>query len=53
MTSLQNRISALPPELREQVRRRLAGQSERSDQIPTVPREGAMPLSFARAQNGS
>ncbi|MDT8913027.1 non-ribosomal peptide synthase/polyketide synthase [Amycolatopsis sp. PS_44_ISF1] len=47
-TSKQSRIDALPAELREQLRRRLAGRAERSDVIGRAPREGALPLSFAQ-----
>jgi hypothetical protein len=46
-SSKQSRISALPPHLQEQLRRRLSGQS-RQDAIPPVERTGQLPLSFAQ-----
>ena len=46
-SSRQSRISALPPHLQEQLRRRLSGQS-RQDAIPPVDRTGQLPLSFAQ-----
>ncbi|MGW3961739.1 non-ribosomal peptide synthase/polyketide synthase [Amycolatopsis sp. NPDC005003] len=47
-TSRKSRIDALPAELRETLKRRLAGRAERSDVIGRAPREGALPLSFAQ-----
>src|SRR5689334_2827281 len=46
--SNQDRVSALPAELREALRSRLAGRSVRSDRIPTADRSGPLPLSFAQ-----
>ncbi|WP_410606755.1 non-ribosomal peptide synthase/polyketide synthase [Amycolatopsis sp. lyj-109] len=47
-TSRKSRIDALPAELRETLKRRLAGRAERSDVIGRAPRETALPLSFAQ-----
>ncbi len=47
-TSRKSRIDALPAELRETLKRRLAGRAERSDVIGRAPREDALPLSFAQ-----
>ncbi|MER6798746.1 non-ribosomal peptide synthetase, partial [Amycolatopsis mediterranei] len=47
-TSRKSRIDALPAELRETLKRRLAGRAERSDVIGRAPRENALPLSFAQ-----
>ncbi|WP_103352222.1 non-ribosomal peptide synthetase [Amycolatopsis sp. CA-128772] len=47
-TSRKSRIDALPAELRETLKRRLAGRAERSDVIGRAPREQALPLSFAQ-----
>ncbi|WP_033262779.1 non-ribosomal peptide synthase/polyketide synthase [Amycolatopsis vancoresmycina] len=47
-TSRKSRIDALPAELREALKRRLAGRAERSDVIGRAPRENALPLSFAQ-----
>ncbi|WP_414640029.1 non-ribosomal peptide synthetase, partial [Amycolatopsis sp.] len=47
-TSRKSRIDALPAELRETLKRRLAGRAERSDVIGRAPREHALPLSFAQ-----
>ncbi|MEU4248902.1 non-ribosomal peptide synthase/polyketide synthase [Amycolatopsis sp. NPDC026612] len=47
-TSRKSRIDALPADLRETLKRRLAGRAERSDVIGRAPREEALPLSFAQ-----
>ncbi|TWP54344.1 amino acid adenylation domain-containing protein [Lentzea tibetensis] len=47
-SSKQSRISALPEDLREQLRRRLAGQATQSDTIPPAERTGQLPLSFSQ-----
>ncbi|RSM46670.1 non-ribosomal peptide synthetase [Amycolatopsis balhimycina DSM 5908] len=47
-TSRKSRIDALPAELRETLKRRLAGRAERTDVIGKAPREHALPLSFAQ-----
>ncbi|OXM62111.1 non-ribosomal peptide synthetase [Amycolatopsis vastitatis] len=47
-TSRKSRIDALPAELRETLKRRLAGRAERTDVIGRAPRENALPLSFAQ-----
>ncbi|WP_273941667.1 non-ribosomal peptide synthetase [Kutzneria chonburiensis] len=47
-TSRQSRIDALPAELREQLRRRLAGRAKASDGIPRADRHSALPLSYAQ-----
>ncbi|QUQ65086.1 non-ribosomal peptide synthase/polyketide synthase [Kutzneria sp. CA-103260] len=47
-TSRQSRIDALPAELREQLRRRLAGRAKASDGIPRADRSSALPLSYAQ-----
>ncbi|TWP53632.1 amino acid adenylation domain-containing protein [Lentzea tibetensis] len=46
--SKQNRIDALPAEVRELLKRRLAGDAERTDVIPRAERDGSLPLSFAQ-----
>ncbi|WP_112267764.1 non-ribosomal peptide synthase/polyketide synthase [Lentzea terrae] len=46
--SKQNRIDALPAEVQELLKRRLAGGAERTDVIPRAERDGALPLSFAQ-----
>ncbi|WJE01554.1 non-ribosomal peptide synthase/polyketide synthase [Streptomyces antimycoticus] len=49
MTSSRNdRVSALPEELREALRRRLAGKAGRADAIPRADRARPLPLSFAQ-----
>ncbi|WP_158892624.1 non-ribosomal peptide synthase/polyketide synthase [Amycolatopsis anabasis] len=47
-SSKQHRVSALPAELREQLRRRLAGRAGRADTIPSADRSRPLPLSFAQ-----
>jgi amino acid adenylation domain-containing protein/non-ribosomal peptide synthase protein (TIGR01720 family) len=47
-SSRQSRISALPAQLQEQLRRRLSGRSEQPDQIRPAERTGPLPLSFAQ-----
>jgi amino acid adenylation domain-containing protein/non-ribosomal peptide synthase protein (TIGR01720 family) len=47
-SSRESRISALPAELQELMRRRLAGRAERSERIPRADRTGPLPLSFAQ-----
>jgi predicted secreted protein len=47
-SSKEDRISALPAHLQEQLRRRLAGQAELSDTIPRAKRNGVVPLSFSQ-----
>ncbi len=47
-TSRKSRIDALPADLRETLKRRLAGRAERTDVIGRAPREDALPLSFAQ-----
>jgi amino acid adenylation domain-containing protein/non-ribosomal peptide synthase protein (TIGR01720 family) len=47
-TPKQSRIDALPTEMRELLRRRLAGRTEQSAVIPHAARDGALPLSFAQ-----
>ncbi|MCA1681611.1 MAG: amino acid adenylation domain-containing protein, partial [Actinobacteria bacterium] len=49
-SSKQSRISVLPTHLREQLRRRLSGQSEQSDRIAPAERTAPLPLSFAQQQ---
>ncbi|AHH97301.1 non-ribosomal peptide synthase/polyketide synthase [Kutzneria albida] len=46
-SSKQDRISALPPHLREQLRKRLAGRA-RAQTIPAADRTAPLPLSFAQ-----
>ncbi|HEY5835638.1 non-ribosomal peptide synthase/polyketide synthase [Streptomyces sp.] len=46
--SRQNRISALPKDLQEALRRRLAGDAPAADVIPRADRGGPLPLSFAQ-----
>ncbi|MDT5025306.1 MAG: hypothetical protein QOE61_1732, partial [Micromonosporaceae bacterium] len=51
MPSKQSRISALPTDLQERLRRRLAGQAEQSTQAATIPvaeHTGPMPLSYSQ-----
>ncbi|MET8010137.1 non-ribosomal peptide synthase/polyketide synthase [Streptomyces sp. NPDC005271] len=51
MTSSRNsRASALPEELREALRRRLAGKAGRTGAIPRADRAQPLPLSFAQAR---
>ncbi|MET8178288.1 non-ribosomal peptide synthase/polyketide synthase [Streptomyces sp. NPDC005336] len=51
MTSSRNsRASALPEELREALRRRLAGKAGRTEAIPRADRAQPLPLSFAQAR---
>ncbi|WP_447009850.1 non-ribosomal peptide synthase/polyketide synthase [Saccharothrix hoggarensis] len=45
-SSMEDRIAALPPHLREQMRRRLAGRAEQTDAIKPVDRDRPLPLSF-------
>ncbi|WP_447001975.1 non-ribosomal peptide synthase/polyketide synthase [Saccharothrix isguenensis] len=45
-SSMEERISALPPHLRELMRRRLAGQVRQADTIGAVGRDRPLPLSF-------
>ncbi|MEU4445217.1 non-ribosomal peptide synthase/polyketide synthase [Actinosynnema sp. NPDC050801] len=45
-SSMEERISALPPHLRELMRRRLAGQARQVDTIGAVGRDRPLPLSF-------
>ncbi|MEA5363472.1 non-ribosomal peptide synthase/polyketide synthase [Amycolatopsis sp., V23-08] len=47
-TSRKSRIDALPAELRETLKRRLAGRAERTDVIGRASREEDLPLSFAQ-----
>ena len=47
-SSRESRISALPAELREQLRRRLIGQAAATDTIAPAPRSGPLPVSFAQ-----
>ncbi|MGH3875117.1 MAG: hypothetical protein ACRDSR_27075, partial [Pseudonocardiaceae bacterium] len=47
-SSKESRISALPAHLQEVLRRRLAGQEQRSDPIVPVDRSGSLPLSFSQ-----
>ena len=46
--SKQSRISALPADLQEALRRRLAGTAPPADTIPRADRGGPLPLSFAQ-----
>src|SRR6266516_935987 len=46
--SRQSRISSLPPELQERLRRRLAGQAHQADVIPPADRTGPLPMSFSQ-----
>ncbi|RNG18647.1 non-ribosomal peptide synthase/polyketide synthase [Streptomyces botrytidirepellens] len=51
MTSSRNsRASALPEEMREALRRRLAGKAGRTAAIPRADRTQTLPLSFAQAR---
>ncbi|MFD9739331.1 amino acid adenylation domain-containing protein, partial [Umezawaea sp. NPDC059074] len=45
-SSMEDRIAALPPHLREQMRRRLSGRAEQTDVITPVGRDEPLPLSF-------
>ncbi|PSL53321.1 non-ribosomal peptide synthase protein (TIGR01720 family)/amino acid adenylation domain-containing protein [Saccharothrix carnea] len=45
-SSMEERISALPPHLRDLMRRRLAGQVQKVDTIGAVGRDRPLPLSF-------
>ncbi len=45
-SSMEDRIAALPPHLREQMRRRLSGKSEQADAIRPADRTRPLPLSF-------
>src|SRR5947209_3019010 len=47
-SSRQSRISALPSDLQEQLRRRLSGRPEQVDKIAPAQRTGPLPLSFAQ-----
>ncbi|MFD0442083.1 condensation domain-containing protein [Streptomyces indonesiensis] len=47
-SSRKDRASALPEELREALRRRLAGKAGRADAIPRADRARPLPLSFAQ-----
>jgi amino acid adenylation domain-containing protein/non-ribosomal peptide synthase protein (TIGR01720 family) len=47
-SSKQSRISALPAHLQERLRGRLAGRAERTDTIPTAPRDQPLPLSLGQ-----
>jgi amino acid adenylation domain-containing protein/non-ribosomal peptide synthase protein (TIGR01720 family) len=48
MASRADRISALPEHLRAALRKRLTGQAEAAESIPTADRTGPLPLSFAQ-----
>ncbi|MEU7481581.1 non-ribosomal peptide synthase/polyketide synthase [Lentzea sp. NPDC042327] len=45
-SSIEDRIAALPPHLREQMRRRLSGRSQQADAIRPADRTQPLPLSF-------
>ncbi|ANZ40481.1 hypothetical protein BBK82_35180 [Lentzea guizhouensis] len=45
-SSIEDRIAALPPHLREQMRRRLSGRSQQADAIRPADRSKPLPLSF-------
>ncbi|SDO60984.1 non-ribosomal peptide synthetase [Lentzea jiangxiensis] len=45
-SSIEDRIAALPPHLREQMRRRLSGRSQQADAIRPADRTRPLPLSF-------
>ncbi|PZS13434.1 MAG: non-ribosomal peptide synthetase, partial [Pseudonocardiales bacterium] len=47
-SSQESRIAALPAHLQEVLRRRLAGQAQRSDTIPPADRTEPLPLSFSQ-----
>jgi len=47
-SSRSSRVSALPADLQEVLRRRLAGQARQSDGIPQVERGEPLPLSFSQ-----
>src|SRR5437016_5622253 len=47
-SSNETRVSALPAELQDLLRRRLAGRAGRSDTIAPADRNGPLPLSFAQ-----
>src|SRR5690242_287932 len=46
--SIESRISALPAHLREKLKERLAGRSDRAAAIPAAPRTGSLPMSSAQ-----
>ena len=48
VSSRQARISALPADLQDELRRRLSGHSEQSDRIRPADRSRPLPLSFAQ-----
>ncbi|MCS7475598.1 non-ribosomal peptide synthase/polyketide synthase [Umezawaea endophytica] len=45
-SSIEDRVAALPPHLREQMRRRLSGNTGQADTIRPVRRDQSLPLSF-------
>ncbi|GAU66922.1 putative non-ribosomal peptide synthetase, partial [Streptomyces sp. NBRC 110611] len=47
-SSRADRITALPEHLRQALARRLAGQAAATPSIPSVPRDGALPMSFGQ-----
>ncbi|KZB86538.1 non-ribosomal peptide synthetase [Amycolatopsis regifaucium] len=47
-SSRSDRIAALPAELREKLRTRMAGAAGRADVLPTADRDRPLPLSFAQ-----
>ncbi|WP_189135890.1 non-ribosomal peptide synthase/polyketide synthase, partial [Wenjunlia tyrosinilytica] len=47
-SSKESRVSALPADLQEVLRRRLAGRAQRSDTIPPADRTRPLPLSFSQ-----
>ncbi len=47
-SSNESRIAALPADLQEKLRKRLAGKAARTDVIPPTDRTGSVPLSFAQ-----
>ncbi|WP_143712799.1 non-ribosomal peptide synthetase, partial [Streptomyces hygroscopicus] len=49
-SSRKDRAAALPEELREALRRRLAGKADRAGAIPRADRARPLPLSFAQAR---
>ena len=49
----QARISALPVDLQEKLRRRLAGHGEQSGRIRPADRSKPLPLSFAQHGRGT
>src|SRR5436190_20830206 len=46
--SRQSRIAALPADLQERLRRRLAGQARRADVISAADRTGPLPMSYSQ-----